>query len=72
MLLAAIGVLICACVIALVLGGIWIGSRFCFRTKTVYVLKEVRQDEHEDEDEDGEDNRMEESGAGMAEEGESR
>lgn len=54
-----LGVMFALCLLTTLLGGIWLGAKYFFKTKTVYVLKQIQQEDAEEEVEN-EDNGIQE------------
>lgn len=43
-----LGLFSCCCVVAVAGVGIWVGAKYFFRVKTVYVLREIKQEESDE------------------------
>ena len=49
-----VGSILVCCGLGMVVLGIWVGSRYFYRTRTVYVMREIQQEEAVENEEENE------------------
>ena len=53
MILIVVGSILGICLLTIFVGGIWLGGKYCQKTRTVYVMRELNQEENPHDEEDG-------------------
>lgn len=52
-ILLVVGSIAGICLLTIFIGGVWLGGKYCQKTRTVYIMREINQEENAPEEEEG-------------------